>query len=180
MASSATEFAMRNTNRQRSTRTTPPHGHRSGRDAIAGSIANAAASRPISQYPYPWDTEDGIRPEDDFQSEGTPYDPRAIVRVLIPVSIAGWLLSGVICILCINGRGKAGRWIPEWYLDSEGTRGDRALVVLWWAAVMVLWPVILPVLLVRKVARVVRGWVVLGSKVRMLQPREVAEEEEEV
>lgn len=104
--------------------------------------------------------------------EGTPYDPSAIVRVLIPISIAGWLLFGVICILCINGRGRLGRWIPEWYLDSEGTRRDKALVVLWWLAVMVLWPVILPVLLVRKVVRVARRWMAAGKKeAKMLWPR---------
>ncbi|PTB69171.1 hypothetical protein BBK36DRAFT_1097659, partial [Trichoderma citrinoviride] len=143
MASSPTKFAMRNSNGH--SPRTAPHSQRLGRDV------NTTSPVVPFPYPYPWDdAEHGLHPEDDFQSEGTPYDPRAIVRVLIPVSIAGWLLFGVICILCINGRGKAGRWIPEWYLDSEGTRRDMALVVLWWVAVMVLWPVILPMLLVRK------------------------------
>lgn len=76
-------------------------------------------------------------------------------KVLIPISVAGWVLFGASCILCINGKGRAGRWVPEWYLDSDGRQRDKALVVAWWAAVMVLWPVILPVLLVRKL--VVRG-----------------------
>ncbi|KAH6605932.1 hypothetical protein Trco_005085 [Trichoderma cornu-damae] len=109
--------------------------------------------------------------------EGTPYDPSAIVRVLIPISIAGWLLFGVICILCINGRGKLGRWIPEWYLDSEGTGRDKAVVVLWWAAVIALWPAILPVLLVRKTVRTATRWVAESRReVRMLWPRDSMEE----
>ncbi|KAH0492919.1 hypothetical protein TgHK011_007846 [Trichoderma gracile] len=189
----AAKSAMRSSNKHSSRRRTPPHSPRFGRDTTtitappppkaAASSSSAATSTTISPYPYPWNTEDGFHPEDGFQSEGTPYDPRAIVRVLIPVSIAGWLLFGMICILCINGRGKAGRWIPEWYLDSEGTRRDRALVVGWWVVVIVLWPVILPVLVVRKGVRVVRGWVGLVRKrreARMLQPREREREEGEV
>ncbi|EHK44023.1 hypothetical protein TRIATDRAFT_79208 [Trichoderma atroviride IMI 206040] len=105
----------------------------------------------------------------------TPYDPRAIVRVLIPISIAGWLLFGVICILCINGRGKLGRWIPEWYLDSEGTRGDKAMVVLWWVVVVVFWPLILPVLFVRGVVCLVKRWTG-GREAQLLWPRKSLEE----
>ncbi|KAL7970295.1 hypothetical protein HDV63DRAFT_375218 [Trichoderma sp. SZMC 28014] len=106
----------------------------------------------------------------------TPYDPRAIVRILIPISIAGWLLFGVICILCINGRGKLGRWIPEWYLDSEGTRWDKAMVVLWWVVVMVFWPLILPVLFVTRVVRLVKRWTTGGKEVQLLWPKKSLEE----
>jgi hypothetical protein len=113
----------------------------------------------------------------EISGEGTPYDPRAIVRVLIPISIAGWLLFGVICILCINGRGKLGRWIPEWYLDSEGTRWDKAMVVLWWIAVMVFWPLILPVLFVRKVVCLVKRWAARGKEAQLLWPKKNLEEE---
>ncbi|KAL7938760.1 hypothetical protein V8C35DRAFT_275991 [Trichoderma chlorosporum] len=112
-----------------------------------------------------------------LDGEGTVYDPREIVKVLIPISIAGWLLFGVICILCINGKGKLGRWVPEWYLDSQGTVRDKALVMLWWAAVMVLWPVILPVLLVRKVVMAVKRCIMNRKKeARMLQPKAAVEE----
>lgn len=89
-------------------------------------------------------TTDGGQEEDTGGGLG-PFE------ILIPISVAGWLLFGASCILCINGRGRAGRWVPEWYLDSEGRRWDKALVGMWWAAVMVLWPVILPVLLAKKV-----------------------------
>ncbi|KAJ2973259.1 hypothetical protein NQ176_g6710 [Zarea fungicola] len=74
-------------------------------------------------------------------------------RVLIPVSTIAWLLFGAACILCINGKGKAGRWVPEWYLDSRSSRWNKVLVVVWWLAVVVLWPVLLPVLLVGKVVK---------------------------
>ncbi|QYS96004.1 hypothetical protein H0G86_003268 [Trichoderma simmonsii] len=112
-----------------------------------------------------------------IDGEGTAFEPKAIMRVLIPISIAGWLLFGVICILCINGKGKLGRWVPKWYLDSQATKRDKALVMLWWIAVMVLWPVILPVLLLRKVIRVVKHFLVGGKKdARMLQPKQGVEE----
>lgn len=80
-------------------------------------------------------------------------------RVLIPVSTVAWLLFGAACILCINGKGKAGRWVPEWYLDSRSSQWNKALVVAWWLAVVVLWPVLLPVLLVGKVIRKVKKMV---------------------
>lgn len=113
-----------------------------------------------------------------IDGEETAFDPKSIIRVLIPISIAGWLLFSVICILCINGKGKLGRWVPEWYLDSQATKRDKALVMLWWIAVMVLWPVILPVLLLRKVVRVVKHFLVGGKKeARMLQPKQAVVEE---
>ncbi|KAL7951571.1 hypothetical protein V8C42DRAFT_304488 [Trichoderma barbatum] len=131
------------------------------------SIHNAPPGKPSSVGPV----------HTPVSGEGTPYDPRAIVRVLIPISIAGWLLFGVICILCINGKGKLGRWVPEWYLDSKGTKRDKAMVVLWWVVVMLLWPMILPVLLVRKVIRLVKRRIAERKKeARMLQPRKVMEE----
>lgn len=77
-------------------------------------------------------------------------DKLGLFQVLIPISVVGWTLCGAACILCINGRGKAGRWVPEWYLDSQGTRTNKTMVVLWWLAVMLLWPLILPLLMVRK------------------------------
>ncbi|KAF1729634.1 hypothetical protein CRV24_010172 [Beauveria bassiana] len=83
--------------------------------------------------------------------------PGEAVRLLVPISVAAWVLVGSGCILCINGgKGRAGGyWVPKWYLDAEGTRRDKALVVAWWLAVLLLWPVILPALLLRKMARVV-------------------------
>ncbi|KAK4073829.1 hypothetical protein Trihar35433_3303 [Trichoderma harzianum] len=63
-----------------------------------------------------------------MDGEGTAFEPKAIMRVLIPISIAGWLLFGVICILCINGKGKLGRWVPK---CSHGVvAGDTACVAV--------------------------------------------------
>ncbi|KAK7422945.1 hypothetical protein QQZ08_009303 [Neonectria magnoliae] len=92
-------------------------------------------------------TSQPIQGDHDFKSP-TP-DHATIVKVLVLVSVFGWVFFGVMSILCINGRGRAGRWVPEWYLDSRGSAWNRASVVTWWIAVVVLWPVILPVLVLR-------------------------------
>ncbi|OAA70628.1 hypothetical protein ISF_02602 [Cordyceps fumosorosea ARSEF 2679] len=97
-------------------------------------------------------------------------------QVLIPVSAVGWVLFGAGCILAINGKGRAGRWVPEWYLDSDGTRRDRALVAAWWLAVLLLWPVILPALLLGKVVRGVRR--ALDKRARRGRQRKARRDEE--
>ncbi|UNI22757.1 hypothetical protein JDV02_008618 [Purpureocillium takamizusanense] len=86
----------------------------------------------------------------------TGVDCDYIWKVLIPVSVFGWLIFGIICILCLNGQGRAGRWVPEWYLDSDRTRRDKLSVVLWWFAVLVMWPVILPLMGMRHVIQHVK------------------------
>ncbi|OAA50702.1 hypothetical protein NOR_01152 [Metarhizium rileyi] len=86
------------------------------------------------------------------------YEPHNIVKVLIPISVVGWILFGAICILCINGHGRAGRWIPEWYLDSDGSRWDKAAVGAWWLAVIFGWPLILPGVVVGHLSRKLRTW----------------------
>lgn len=92
-------------------------------------------------------TSMSLEGDQDFKS-ATP-DPTTVVKVLILVSVFGWVFFGIMSILCINGRGRAGRWVPEWYLDSRGSRWDLVAVVAWWVTVMVLWPIILPALVVR-------------------------------
>lgn len=71
--------------------------------------------------------------------------------ILIAVTVVGHLLFGIISIMCITAAGHGGMWIPEWYLDSEGKRGDRAALVGWWTIVALLWPVIWPTILIRKI-----------------------------
>lgn len=74
-----------------------------------------------------------------------------VLEILIPISVAAWIMMGVACVLCINGKqGRAGRWIPEWYLDSSSASCNKGLVVLWWVAVMLLWPALLPVQIVKE------------------------------
>ncbi|KJK85621.1 hypothetical protein H633G_10536 [Metarhizium anisopliae BRIP 53284] len=94
----------------------------------------------------------------EVPNPGHSYEHHNIVKVLIPISVVGWLLFGAICILCINGRGRAGRWIPEWYLDSEGKRWDKAAVGAWWLAVLFGWPLILPGVVVGCLSRKLRMW----------------------
>lgn len=73
--------------------------------------------------------------DDDSSSQHTASGGHASHRhdlgpfqILIPISVAAWILFGASCILCINGKGRAGRWVPEWYLDSRGSHWDRAMV----------------------------------------------------
>lgn len=40
--------------------------------------------------------------------------------------------------------------MPEWYLDGCARR-NKALVVMWWAGVMLVWPALLPVHLVKRI-----------------------------
>ncbi|KAG8424010.1 hypothetical protein J3458_000850 [Metarhizium acridum] len=94
----------------------------------------------------------------DISNPGHSYEHHNIVKVLIPISVVGWMLFGAICILCINGRGRAGRWIPEWYLDSEGKRWDKAAVGAWWLAVLFGWPLILPGVVVGSLSRKLKMW----------------------
>ncbi|KHO01591.1 uncharacterized protein MAM_00592 [Metarhizium album ARSEF 1941] len=102
-------------------------------------VSTMQMSRPYSSY--------------DMYNPGQYYEHHNIIRVLIPISVAGWILFGAICILCINGHGRAGRWVPEWYLDSEGTRWDKAAVGAWWLVVLFGWPVILPGVVVGRLSR---------------------------
>ncbi|KAH7175433.1 hypothetical protein EDB81DRAFT_3987 [Dactylonectria macrodidyma] len=77
------------------------------------------------------------------------YDSSMTIKILIIASVFGWFFFGVMSILFINNHGRAGRWVPEWYLDSRASRWDMLLVVAWWAAIIVLWPLILFVSMVR-------------------------------
>lgn len=55
-----------------------------------------------------------------------PSPPSDILKILLPVTVVGWLNMGLICILSINGSsGRGGWWKPEWYLDTQHTRKDR-------------------------------------------------------
>lgn len=89
---------------------------------------------------------------------GQYWEHHNILKVLIPVSVLGWIVFGAICILCINGHGRAGRWIPEWYLDSEGTRWDKTAVGAWWLAVIFGWPLILPGVVVGSLSKKIKTW----------------------
>lgn len=98
--------------------------------------------------------------EDDPTS---PEPNHEVMRaILVAVTVVGYLLFGIISIMCITTAGHGGMWIPEWYLDSEGKRGDRAALVGWWTTVALCWPMIWPTILIRKLATSVRKF--LGKK----------------
>lgn len=47
------------------------------------------------------------------------------LKLALSLTVTGYIMMGVICILCINGSsGRAGWWIPEWFLDTHQTRMD--------------------------------------------------------
>jgi len=51
--------------------------------------------------------------------------PSKELKLVLGFAVGGWIMMGVICILCINGSsGRAGWWVPEWYLDTSQTQWD--------------------------------------------------------
>lgn len=82
-------------------------------------------------------------------------------RILIPISVTGWLIFGVICILCINGQSRGNSmWLPDWYLErSEIGRRDRLALAAWYVGVVVFWPLGFVVLALYGIAR---AFVMLG------------------
>lgn len=77
----------------------------------------------------------------------------SIWKLLIPITIGLWAFVGVICIFAIKTKDALyGRLRPEWYLEpSSDKRWKQILwIALAWSAVMVAWPVIMPVMWVRK------------------------------
>ncbi|KAG6318177.1 hypothetical protein E4U22_005630 [Claviceps purpurea] len=139
-----------------STPTSNSNTHRASREAVteAAFMAVSAATTASSRR---WILDDRSA-FSDMKNPADYYKPDNIVKVLIPISIVGWLAFGAICVLCLNGHGRAGRWIPEWYLDSGGSRWDKAAVGAWWLAVVFAWPVILPSVAVRSLSGRVRRW----------------------
>ncbi|CAM1502410.1 Fc.00g043940.m01.CDS01 [Cosmosporella sp. VM-42] len=90
-----------------------------------------------------------ITPGDhDFNSPSPDQD--SLTSILVSVTVIGWLVFGIIIVICTNSRGRAGCWVPEWYLDCQGTRKDKAAVAAWWIVITLFWPVLGPVLAARK------------------------------
>ncbi|KAG5996902.1 hypothetical protein E4U52_005511 [Claviceps spartinae] len=147
-----------------STPTSNKNAQKASREAVTGA-ASRAVSAAMTASLRRWILDDRST-FSDMKNPSNYYKPDNIVKVLIPISIVGWLAFGAICVLCLNGHGRAGRWIPEWYLDSGGSRWDKAAVGAWWLAVVFAWPVILPSVAVRSLSGRVRRWRASG-KVRV-------------
>ncbi|KAF4995006.1 hypothetical protein FDECE_12940 [Fusarium decemcellulare] len=98
-------------------------------------------------------------PEDNHGFDSASPDPHTTLKIVITMWICGWIVFGIISILCINGQGRAGRWVPEWYLDSKGTARDKLAIVGWWLAILLFWPLIWLGYLVRMLFSGIRGWI---------------------
>ncbi|KAM5346356.1 hypothetical protein ACJ41O_009361 [Fusarium nematophilum] len=82
-------------------------------------------------------------PSDGSSSFKSPSpDAHTTVKIIATVWAFGWVCFGLITIMSINGLGRTGRWIPEWYLDSRGSAWDKLSVVGWWIFVILFWPLI--------------------------------------
>ncbi|KAJ3467654.1 hypothetical protein MRS44_005218 [Fusarium solani] len=80
--------------------------------------------------------------EDSKKFNSHSPDPQTITKIVITASVVGWFVFGIISILVINGNGRAGRWVPEWYLDSRGRMKHKLAVLGWWVFVVLFWPLI--------------------------------------
>lgn len=89
-----------------------------------------------------------LMPRHNDVLKSTNPGPDTILKVVASVSTVGWIMFGLISVVSLNARGRAGRWVPEWYLDSEGTRWAKLSVLLWWTCVVLFWPIIWVVYLV--------------------------------
>ncbi|KAH7265443.1 uncharacterized protein BKA55DRAFT_685910 [Fusarium redolens] len=68
--------------------------------------------------------------------------PSATLRIVAAMSTCGWITFGLISGLVLNTRGKASSFVPEWYLDSNGTVWAKLAVAAWWTFVILFWPAI--------------------------------------
>ncbi|SPJ85118.1 uncharacterized protein FTOL_10974 [Fusarium torulosum] len=83
----------------------------------------------------------GAGVNDDVLKSSSP-SPRNTVKIVAAMWTCGWLVFGLISIICLNGRSKAGRWVPEWYLDYSSMRWAKLGVMGWWICVLLFWPII--------------------------------------
>lgn len=98
-------------------------------------------------------------PEDSKKFNSHSPDPQTITKIVMTASIVGWFVFGIISILVINGNGRAGRWVPEWYLDSRGRMKHKLAVLGWWVFVVLFWPLIWIGYTVRKIVGVIAACV---------------------
>ncbi|KAF9762856.1 hypothetical protein IL306_003325 [Fusarium sp. DS 682] len=94
--------------------------------------------------------------DNDNVLNSTSPGPHTTLKIVAAISTVGWIVSGLISGLCLNGRGKAGRWVPEWYLDSNGTIWAKLAVAGWWMFVILFWPGIWVVYVIFATGRAIR------------------------
>lgn len=96
--------------------------------------------------------------------------PGPDIRVSMGVSCAfGYIIIGIIVYTCMNGyRLQA----PKWYAESPRKANDKALLALFCAGVLALWPFLVPYLILKKTAKEC-------AKVRERSRREAVKDEED-
>ena len=83
--------------------------------------------------------------------------PSATIRLVAAITTSGWITFGLIMGLVLNARGKASSFVPEWYLDSNGSAWAKLAVAVWWISIILFWPVICVVYVILAAGRGVRN-----------------------
>ncbi|KAJ4309012.1 hypothetical protein N0V84_011746 [Fusarium piperis] len=119
-------------------------------------------------------------PEDSKKFDSHSPDPQTITKIVMTASIVGWFVFSIISILIINGNGRAGRWVPEWYLDSRGRTKHKLAVLGWWVFVVLFWPLIWIGYTVRKIVGLIAAcagkWKTRGGGLKKLNSKVSADE----
>ncbi|KAF4945898.1 hypothetical protein FSARC_14326 [Fusarium sarcochroum] len=88
-------------------------------------------------------------PIHDNVLEDVMLDSNTTLKIGVAVTVVGWLIFGLISCLTINSGGKAGRFVPEWYIKSNKKGSDKLAVTGWWIGILLFWPIIWMVYLIR-------------------------------
>lgn len=105
--------------------------------------------------------DDGHKVKSGLNKDSDQDHTHETMAILIPITVLGWLLFGVICMLCVNKLSRgSGWWTPGWYRNGEKRHCKHTKLALWWIGFMLFWPLILPFLFVKMMIRVL-GWCVL-------------------
>ncbi|KAF5551594.1 hypothetical protein FPHYL_9100 [Fusarium phyllophilum] len=102
--------------------------------------------------------------------------PSATIRLVAAITTSGWITFGLIIGLVLNTRGKASSFVPEWYLDSNGSIWAKLAVAAWWVSIILFWPVICVVYVILAAGRGIRNlFLNCGVKRKQETEREASE-----
>ncbi|EWZ40488.1 hypothetical protein FOCG_13556 [Fusarium oxysporum f. sp. radicis-lycopersici 26381] len=102
--------------------------------------------------------------------------PSATIRLVAAITTSGWITFGLIIGLVLNTRGKASSFVPEWYLDSNGSIWAKLAVAAWWVFIILFWPAICVVHVIFAAGRAIRNLFLKSSEKRKeKKERETAE-----
>ncbi|KAF4950268.1 hypothetical protein FGADI_8319 [Fusarium gaditjirri] len=83
--------------------------------------------------------------------------PSATIRLVAAITTSGWITFGLIIGLVLNTRGKASSFVPEWYLDSNGSAWAKLAVAAWWVFIILFWPAVCAVYVIFAAGRAIRS-----------------------